>query len=95
MPDTLLTHIKKIITLLKLIYSSKSLSITDIVNVTGFNRTQVYKLLEVLEELGLIKRERIRAVPPRTIVTLTDKGSNFMKCVEQTIDVDTLLSNSK
>ena len=91
MPDTLLTHIKKMITLLKLIYTSKNLSITDIVNETGFNRSQVYTLLEVLERLGLIKRERIRAVPPRTIITLTDKGSNFMKCIEQSIDINTLL----
>lgn len=56
MPDTLLTHIKKLITLLKLIYTSKNLSITDIVNKTGFNRSQVYTLLEVLERLGLIKK---------------------------------------
>ncbi len=91
MPDTLLTHIKKLFTLLKLIYTSKNLSITDIVNETGFNRSQVYTLLEVLERLRLIKRERIRAVPPRTIITLTDKGSNFMKCIEQSIDIDTLL----
>ncbi len=90
MPDTLFTHIRKLFVLLKLIYTSKSLSITDIVASTGFNRSQVYTLLEVLEKMGLIKRERIRAVPPRTVVSITDKGALFVKCIEQCIDLESL-----
>jgi predicted transcriptional regulator len=90
MPDTLFSHVKKLFFILKLIYTNKNLSITDIVIRSGFNRSQVYTLLRVLEELGLIKKERIKAVPPRTIVSITNKGMLFVKCIEQYIGLNSL-----
>ncbi len=82
MPITLKEHLKNMFKLIKTITEMREPSISDLVKATNLNRSHVYTLLGVLEELGLVERQKVRGLPPKTIVVLTDKGKKLYLCLK-------------
>ena len=82
MPITLKEHLKNMFKLIKTVHEMHEPSISDLVKATNLNRSHVYTLLNVLEELGLVKRQKVRGLPPKTIVVLTDRGRKLYLCLK-------------
>ncbi len=81
MPITLEEHVKLLFKALMIIGEKESVNLSELAEALGKNRPQVYTLVNTLESLGLVTRERVKALPPRTIIKPTEKGKKFIQCL--------------
>ena len=58
-------------------------SASEIARITGIRPATVLEYLLDLEELGWIKREVKKGMPPRVVAVLTEKGKCVLECLSQ------------
>ncbi len=81
MPITFEEHVRLLFKALLVVGEKGNPSLSELAEALGKNRPQVYTLVNTLESLGLVSRERVKALPPRTIIKPTGKGKKFIQCL--------------
>ena len=81
LPITLEEHVRLLFRALLVIGERESVNLSELAEALGKNRPQVYTLVNTLESLGLVTKERIKALPPRTIIKPTNKGKKLIQCL--------------
>jgi len=85
-PITLEEHVRLLFRALLVIGEGEGVNLSELATALGKNRPQVYTLVNTLESLGLVARERVKGLPPKTIVKLTDRGRKLASCIKEVID---------
>ncbi len=81
MPITLEEHVKLLFKALQIISEKENINLSELAIALGKNRPQIYTLVNTLESLGLVTKERVKGLPPKTIVKATDKGKKLNQCL--------------
>ena len=72
--------INRLLVILKLVVENPGLSITDIAEKLGLNKTSVSQSVDLLVRLGWV-RKQVGGMPRRAIVSPTEKGACVAKCI--------------
>ncbi len=84
MPLSLGEHVMLLFKTLLIINEKKEVNISELASLLGVNRPQVYTLVNALESLNLVVRTKVKTVPPKTIIKLTEKGQKLAYCIKDT-----------
>ncbi len=66
-----------------IIYENEGINLSEPAEVLGKNRPQADTLVTTLESLGLVVKERIKNVPPKVVVKLSNRGRKLLECMRE------------